>query len=58
MFTQIYAKNYLLNKVNYSGHRNSINIVEELINPHRQIFLKFLEKYYVHNIFTTLHNKF
>ena len=38
MFTQIYAKNYLLNKVNYSGHRNSINIVAELINPRQQIF--------------------
>ena len=58
MFTQIYAKNYLLNKVNYSGHRNSINIVAELINPRQQIFFKFLEKYYVHNIFTILHNKF
>ena len=53
MFTQNYAKNYLLNKVNYSGHRNSINIVEELINPCLTNFLKFLEKCYVHNIFTT-----
>ena len=53
MFTQIYAKNYFLNKVNYSGHRNSINIVAELINPRQQIFFKIFGKIlcsqYFHN---------